>query len=131
MLAREWIVTNAPCKVQDYLREVSPMMPTHIVRKGDGVRISQEYLARDALRRYGYDVNGEMIEALPRPVPMYDHLATIAANASEDGLIELKYLGSAKQTDAFREWIKRRSTCVGPRKYLINAETLKQVRDRR
>lgn len=131
MLAREWITANAPCKVQDYLREVSPMMPTHIIRRGDGVRISQECLARDALRRYGYDVNGEMIEVPPRPVPMYDHLATVAANANEDGSISLCYLGSAKRSAAFREWLKKRAVRIGPREFMINAEVLQQARGRK
>lgn len=49
-LAALWIENNSPCKVSEYLSQVSPLMPTHIM-KSNGKRATKISLAKQALSR--------------------------------------------------------------------------------
>lgn len=49
-LAREWLLENAPCTVDQYVDSVSPLMPTHI-KCFRSRKDSKWSLAKEALRR--------------------------------------------------------------------------------
>jgi len=51
-LARQWLEENGPCSFETYFAAVRPLMPTHIIHKGNK-RASQELLTKKAAKRIG------------------------------------------------------------------------------
>jgi len=107
-LARAWLQDNLPCTMQDYILNVAPVMPVHIIRSGK--RAKQVALARGALKRLcvAECEDGMLTMRSGISAKKYDHLAKLAACVNEHGVICLPRSGRCKdkELDAFRTWIR-------------------------
>jgi len=112
-LASEWVRENAPCSLVDYITNVSPLMPTHIIRDGRR-RASQSALARQAIRFARIEVVGDFVvgfkDAGPRPC-RYDHLASFIRHANSDGIVDIASVSESempiRQRLAFNKWLSK------------------------
>jgi hypothetical protein len=120
-LAKLWLQDNMPCTMQDYIINVAPLMPVHIISSGKRAR--QVVLARSALKKLHaiQDESGSIV-SLPEKksfLPRYDHEQTLRLATSEDGLITLPKGQEKKERHAFETWLRRRAVRVGHRQYRL------------
>ena len=119
-VARAWIEQNYPCKVTDYIVQVSSLMPTHIMHSSK--RASQMHLAKDALRRIPVNIQDGVITGIRevKNKKKYDHESTLRNFLGDDGLVRIPKIASSKEMLAFATWLRRRATRVDVLTYKLN-----------
>lgn len=120
-VARTWIEANCPCKMTDYIVQVSSLMPTHIMHSSK--RASQVFLAKDALRRIPVKIQDGMIVEVSeqKNKKKYDHEGTLSSLVGDDGVVRIPKVGkNNKETLAFMTWLRRRATRIGVLTYKLN-----------
>lgn len=95
--------------MQDYVFNVVPLMPTHIIKYK--ARATPLHLAKDALRLLKVQVSESGQLSYPYKkiaTTKYDHISTLAIRSDDDGVITITAAGgkSSKQDDALRFWIR-------------------------
>jgi hypothetical protein len=101
-LAKQWLIANGPCTMQEYMAGVIPLMPTHIIRSRQ--RASQRQLARESLRKVAVVSNG-IVVSKPRlgSTRKYDH-DQIIEDREKEGQIDIRDI-EFKQRDAMSRYL--------------------------